>query len=102
MLPFCYYKIVSGIDLMITLPAEIERLARLVAVHSGKTPEDVLKEAVENQARLVGITIAEALKPSNKIDLDRVRQITRRVVSKPLVDTRPPKEILDQAWGKLG
>jgi hypothetical protein len=58
--------------------------------------------AVENQAPLVGVTIAEALKPSNKIDMDRVRQITRRVVSEPLVDSRPPKEILDQAWGKLG
>jgi len=87
---------------MITLPAEIERLARLVAVHSGKTVEGLDKEAVENQARLVGITIAGALKPGSKIDMDRVRQITRRVVSKPLVDTRPPKEILDQAWGKLG
>jgi hypothetical protein len=89
-------------ELMITLPAEIERLARLVAVHSGKTPEDVLNEAVENQARLVGITVAGALKPSTKIDMDRVRQITRCVASKPLVDTRPPKEILDRAWGKLG
>ena len=49
-------------------------------------------------AAVVGITIAEALKPSSEIDMDRVRQITRRVVSKPLVDKRPPKEILDQAW----
>jgi antitoxin VapB len=99
---FCYYTIASEIEIMITLPAEIERLARLVAVQSGKTPEDVLKEAVENQARLVGITVAEVLKPSSGIDMDRVRQITRRVASKPLLDSRPPKEILDQAWGKLG
>jgi hypothetical protein len=29
---------------MITLPDEIERLTRLVAMHSGKTPEDVLRK----------------------------------------------------------
>jgi len=87
---------------MIMLPVEIERLARLVAGHSGKTPEDVLKEALENQARLVGISMVEVLNARNRIDMARVRQITRRVASKPLVDSRPPKEILDQAWGKRG
>jgi antitoxin VapB len=87
---------------MITLPAETERLARLVAVHSGKTPEDVLKEAVENQARLAGIAVAEPVNRGNTIDMDRVRQITNRVVSKPRPDPRPPKEILDGAWGKPG
>jgi antitoxin VapB len=85
---------------MIMLLPETERLARLVAVHSGKTPEDVLKEAVENQARIAGIAIAETVKPGGIIDMNRVRQITRRVASKPLLDPRPPKEILDEAWGK--
>lgn len=87
---------------MITLPAETERLARLVAAHIGKTPEDVLKEALENQARLAGISMAEAVRPRDRIDMDRVRQITRRVASKPLVDSRSLKEILDQAWGRFG
>jgi antitoxin VapB len=86
---------------MITLPAEVERLTRLVAVQSGKTPEDVLKEAVENQARLVGISMSEALKPRDNIDMDRVRQIIHRVTSKPLIDPRSSKEILDEAWGEL-
>jgi methylmalonyl-CoA mutase cobalamin-binding subunit len=72
-----------------------------VAVQSGKTPEEVLKEAVENQARLVGISMSDALKPRDKIDMDRVRQIIHRVASKPLIDLRSPKEILDEAWGKL-
>jgi antitoxin VapB len=85
---------------MIMLAPETERLARLVAVHSGKTPEDVLKEAVENQARIAGVAIAETVKPDGTIDMGRVRQITRRVASKPLLDPRPPREILDQAWGK--
>jgi antitoxin VapB len=97
---FCYYTIASEIKIVITLPVEIERLARLVAVRSGKTPEDVLREAVENQARIAGIAIAETVKTGGTIDMNRVRQITRRVASKPLIDPRPAKEILDEARGK--
>jgi antitoxin VapB len=86
---------------MITLPAETERLVRLMAAHRGKTPEEVIKEAVETQARLVGISLSEAVKPRDSIDMDRVRQIIDRVASKPLIDPRSPKEILDQAWDDL-
>jgi antitoxin VapB len=85
---------------MIILPAETERLVRLMAAHRGKTPEDVLKEAVESQAHLVGISMPEALKPKD-IDMDRVRQIIDRVASRPLLDPRSPEEILDEAWGDL-
>jgi hypothetical protein len=86
---------------MITLPAETERLVRLVAVHRGKTSEDVLKEAVEAQARVAGISMSEALQRKDEIDMDRVRQIIDRVSSKPLLDPRSPKEILDAEWGNL-
>jgi antitoxin VapB len=100
MLLIWYYMVASEIKHMMLLPVEIERLARLVAGHSGKAPEDVLKEALENQARLVGISTAEILNARARTDMDRVRQITHRVASKPLVDSRSPKQILDQAWGK--
>jgi antitoxin VapB len=90
-----------GDKFVITLPAETERLVRLMAAHRGKTPEDVLKEAVETQARLVGISMSEALGLGGRIDMDRVRQIVERVASKPLLDPRPPEEILDEAWGDL-
>jgi antitoxin VapB len=86
---------------MINLPAETERLVRLMAAHRGKTPEDVLKEAVENQARLVGISVSAALGQNDRIDMDRVRQIIDRVASRPLLDPRSPDEILDEAWGDL-
>jgi antitoxin VapB len=91
----------SETKFMITLPAETERLVRLMAAHRGKTPEDVLKEAVETQARLVGISMSEALRIKDRIDMDRVREIIDRVASKPLLDPRSPNEILDEAWGDL-
>jgi len=84
---------------MITLPPEIEQLARRVAAQRGKTPEDVLKEGVETEARIAGIAIAESAKPRKEIDVERVREIARDVSSAPLRDERSPKEIRDEAWG---
>jgi antitoxin VapB len=86
---------------MITLAPETEQLARLVAERSGKSPEEVLRQAVETEARLAGVAIAEA-RPRGEIDVNRVREITRRIAEKPLRDTRTPKEIRDQAWGEPG
>lgn len=87
---------------MITLPPETEQLVRLVAAHSGKTPEEILKQGVEMEARIAGVAIAESAKPRKEIDVERVREIAREVSSAPLRDTRTPKEILDEAWGRRG
>ena len=87
---------------MLTLPPETERLARLVAERSGMSPEDVLRQGVETQARMAGVAIAESGKPRNEIDPARIREIVRRVAEQPLRDTRTPKEIRDQAWGGPG
>jgi antitoxin VapB len=84
---------------MITLSPETEHLARLLAQRGGTSPEDVVRRAVETEARIAGIDIAAARAPRKEIDLGRVRQITRRIASKPLLDPRTPKEIPDQAWG---
>ena len=84
---------------MIALSPETEQLARLVAAHSGKTPEDVLKQGVETEARIAGIAVAEAGGTRKEIDMGRVREIVHHVTSAPLLDRRTAKEILDEAWG---
>jgi antitoxin VapB len=86
---------------MITLPPETEELARLVAQRSGKSPEDVLRRAIETEALLAGVAIAKARIPRD-IDFERVGKITRRIAEKPLLDKRTPKEIRDQAWSEPG
>jgi hypothetical protein len=86
-------------DLTILLSPEVERLARLVAVRSGKTPEDVLKEGVELEARIAGVAVPERAEATRTFDTDRVREIVRDIASAPLLDTRSAKEILDEAWG---
>jgi hypothetical protein len=81
---------------MLDLPAEIERLARLVAVKSGKTPEAVVREGVEAQARRLGLVDE---REARSVDMEKVNAITRRSASRPLLDKRSAKEILDEAWG---
>jgi antitoxin VapB len=87
---------------MTTLSPEIERLAKLVGAQTGKTPEEVIREAVETQARIAGVEIPEPARARKDVDLARVREITRRVASRPLLDKRPPEQILDEAWGHRG
>lgn len=86
---------------MIIVPPEIEQLARLVAARSGKTPEDVLKDGVAMEARIVGVAITETAKP-RVVNLNRVHEIMRRVSSQPVRDPRPAREICDEAWGSSG
>jgi antitoxin VapB len=87
---------------MIMLPPETEQLVRLVAQRSGKSPEQVVRQAVEAEARLAGVVILEAQKLRQDINPDRVREIAGRIAAKPLRDARTPKEIRDQAWGDPG
>jgi antitoxin VapB len=84
--------------LTITLPPETEQLARRVAARSGKTLEDVVKAGVEMEARIAGITVAESTLPRKLADVDRARDIARRISSRPLLDPRTPRDILEQAW----
>ena len=39
---------------MLNLPRETEQLARLVALKSGKAPEDVVRQAIEDHAAAQG------------------------------------------------
>lgn len=84
---------------MTILSPEIERLAKLVAAQTGKTAEEVIRDAVEAQARIAGVEVPEPVRARKDIDLERVREIVQRVTSRPLKDSRSPKEILDEAWG---
>jgi antitoxin VapB len=84
---------------MTIISAEVERLARLVGAQTGRTPEQVIREAVEAQARIAGVEVPDSLRAKD-VDLARVREITRRVASRPLLDERSPREIADEAWSR--
>lgn len=71
------------------LPFETEQLARLVASKTGKSPDDIVREAVEERARAAGI--APLRRP---FDEARVRAIIERVAARPIRDPRSADEIL--------
>ena len=72
------------------IPIEVEQLARLVAIKTGKTPDDIVKEAIEARALASGVAVA----PRRPFDEAKVRAIIERVSALPLLDTRTEDEIL--------
>ena len=72
------------------IPLEVEQLARLVAIKTGKTPDDIVKEAIEALALASGVSVA----PRRPFDEAKVRAIIERVSALPLLDTRTEDEIL--------
>ena len=60
---------------MLNLPRETEQLARLVALKSGKAPEDVVRQAIEDHAAARGLLPPRARKP---IDMNTVNAIIER------------------------
>lgn len=72
------------------IPQEAEQLVRLVASKTGKTPDDILKEAIEARAEAAGI----APKPRRKFDEAKVRAIIERVSALPILDNRSDDEII--------
>ena len=75
------------------ITTEIEELARLVAVKTGKTPEAVVKEAIEARAAAVGVAV-----PNRKRNPEEIKAcidaITARVAALPVRDARTDDEIL--------
>jgi antitoxin VapB len=79
---------------MISVAPETEQLARLVAEHSGTTPERVLKEAVEARARQIGIMPTGNHRLSGRPSVDRMMAISERFAAYPVLDSRSPDEII--------
>jgi antitoxin VapB len=75
------------------LTQELEQLTRLVALKTGKTPEGVLREAVEERARAAGISVEKPKRSPDEV-LRRLREISDRCAALPLLDPRTPDEII--------
>lgn len=72
------------------IPNDVEQLARLVAIKTGKTPDAVVKEAIEARAEALGVLMARR----RPFDEAKVRAIIERIASLPILDTRSDNEIL--------
>lgn len=74
------------------LPQEVERLARLVAIRTGKSPEVIIREAIENRAREAGVPVPGRRRGG--FHEQRVRAIIARVSALPVLDDRHPDDIV--------
>jgi hypothetical protein len=86
---------------MLTLSPETESLIKARAAATGKTPDEIIREALIGDARHPPhpdepINGAKRDRP----DLAGMRDIARRVAQRPLLDNRGEKEICDEGWGE--
>lgn len=79
---------------MLAISSETETLARLLARRTGKSPEDVIRDAVAASARAIGVTENVTDDADRKAMLDAANAIAIRSASRPLLDTRSEDEIL--------
>ena len=77
----------------IQLPSEVERLARALASKTGKTLDEVVKEAIEERARAAGVAIAPGRRTPEDIERS-INEIAMRVVALRVLDSRSADEII--------
>ena len=77
----------------IQLSSEVERLARLLAIKTGKDLDDVVKEAIEERARAAGVSDAASRRTPAEIERS-LNEIVARVSALPILDNRSADEII--------
>lgn len=75
------------------IPLDVEQLARLTAIKTGKTLETIVKEAIEARAQAAGVAPAKPKRTPDEIKA-RIDAIIARVSALPVPDTRSDDEIL--------
>lgn len=75
----------------IALTTEVEELAHRLADKTGTTPENVIKEAVEEHARALGVDVETPRPPFNEAGL---RATLARLDELPILDNRTADEII--------
>jgi antitoxin VapB len=79
---------------MLAIPAETETLARLVARKTGKTPEEVVRDAVAATARTLGVVSNDNSAADQQVMIDAATAIVGRFAGQPILDSRDEDEIL--------
>jgi antitoxin VapB len=69
------------------------QLTRLLALKSGRTPGEVVREAIEAKAREAGVLPSESLQ-RRKPDLQKLLEISDRAAALPVLDPREADEII--------
>lgn len=78
---------------MLTVPSDAEVLVQKLAQKTGKSPEDVIRQAVQASAHHVGLAVALDQRERQAM-IDGALAIAIRSAQRPLLNDRPEDEIL--------
>ncbi|MUZ75431.1 hypothetical protein GOZ90_22400 [Agrobacterium vitis] len=78
---------------MLQIAPDTEHLARKVAARLGRKPEDVIRTAIEREAKALGVTGEPAER--KRITATEILEFGKRAAARPVLDSRSPQEIVD-------
>jgi antitoxin VapB len=78
------------------LMQETERLARLVAARSGRSAEEVVRAALEREARALGMS---GDRRPRRMTAAQILAVGAEIAAFPALNPRTPREIMDNLGG---
>lgn len=84
---------------MLQLTPDTEQLVRIVAAHLGREPDDLIRAALEREARALGIADTDEPSAKHRMTAAEMQAFGRRVAARPILDLRSPREIADDLNG---
>ncbi len=87
--PQIYVRLVD----MISLPEDVETLARRVAAVERTSVEDAIRRALEDRARAKGVSLVA--RRGRRMTAEQMLALGVEIAAMPLLDSRSPREIMD-------
>ena len=78
---------------MLLLTPETEQLARRVAARLGRKPEDLIRFAIDREAKVLGVVYKPPAR--QKITVADIMEFGEKAGARPILDPRSPQEIAD-------
>lgn len=78
---------------MLQLTPDTEQLARRLAARVGRAPEDLIRAAIEREAKALGLSDEPPAR--RRMTADEMVAYGRKVAAMPILDPRSPGEIAD-------
>lgn len=78
---------------MLQIAHDTEQLARKVAARLGRKPEDVIRAAIEREAKALGVT--DEAPAHKRMTAAEILEFGKRAAARPVLDPRSPQEIVD-------
>ena len=79
---------------MIALSETTEQLARVLARKAGRTPDEVISQALEERARAAGIPVPSARPKTPEEKIAAMKATSDRCAALPVLDDRTPDDII--------